>query len=106
MPRGILHVETRPAAPEQVAEYHKWYNEVHLPEILAVEGFVSARRFAPLGPDDPFLAIYEIDAADLDAVQARLAEAFKTGKMSPTVGVQVDPPGTFRFYREIVATAP
>jgi len=36
-----------PASPDREAEYHKWYNDTHLAQILSVEGIVSARRFAP-----------------------------------------------------------
>ena len=27
------------------AEFNKWYNEQHLPERMAIPGYVSARRF-------------------------------------------------------------
>ena len=66
MPKGILYVESRPASPEQAADYHQWYNETHLPEMLSVDGFVSARRFEPVEGDGPFIAIYEFDTDDLD----------------------------------------
>ncbi|MGF7237456.1 MAG: hypothetical protein ACQSGP_21205 [Frankia sp.] len=105
MPKGILYVESRPSSPEEAAEYHKWYENVHIPEVLAVEGFVSARRFA-LTDDGPFIAIYEIEADDLEAVQARLLEASKTGAMSPPVATQSDPPPIFRFLRQIAEYAP
>lgn len=106
MAKGILYVESRPNSPAEAAEYHKWYEETHIPEVVAVDGFVSARRFQSLGDDDPFVAIYEIEADDIEAVQARLTEAGKTGKMSPPVGARFDPPPVFRFLREIAVYAP
>jgi len=27
-------------------EYNSWYNNIHLPEILKIDGFLSAQRFA------------------------------------------------------------
>lgn len=72
MAKGILLVESRPASPEQVAEYHKWYNETHIGEILGVDGFVAARRLESLDDGGTFIAIYEIEADDLDAARARL----------------------------------
>jgi hypothetical protein len=103
MPRAILYVETRPASPEEAADYHKWYNEVHIPEILAIDGFVSARRFEPMDPDGPFVAIYEIDADDVEAARARLTEATQSGRNSRPVGVSFDPPPTTQYYREIAS---
>jgi hypothetical protein len=56
MAKGILYVETRPISPDQEAEYHRWY-ETHLADVVAVDGIVAARRFAPIGDDGPFVAI-------------------------------------------------
>ena len=53
MPKGIMYVETMPASSDREAEYHKWYNDTHLAQILSVEGIVSARRFAPNDGDGP-----------------------------------------------------
>lgn len=103
MPKGILYVESRPSSPEQAADYHKWYEQTHLQEIVAIDGFVSARRFAPLSEGGSFIVIYEIEADEIEAVQAGLFEAAKAGKLSAPVGVQTDPPPTFRFLREILA---
>jgi hypothetical protein len=103
MPKAIMYVETRPASPEQEADYHKWYNETHVHEILAIDGFVSARRLEPIGEDGPFIAIYEIEADDIDAVRQRLTEATRSGRNSTPVGVSFDPPPTIRYFREIAS---
>jgi hypothetical protein len=103
MAKAILYVETRPASPEEAAEYHKWYNEVHIPEILAIDGFVSARRFEPMAEGGPFVAIYEIEADDIEAARARLTEAGQSGRNSKPVGVCFDPPPTTQYYREMAS---
>ena len=77
--------------PKQAADYHQWYNETHLPEMLSVDGFVSARRFEPVEGDGPFIAIYQFDTDDLDATRARLADATKSGRNSTPVGVSFRP---------------
>jgi hypothetical protein len=82
MPRGIIYLETMPVSPEREADYHEWYNDVHLAEIVSVEGIVSARRFAPTDGKGPFIAIYELDCDDLDAVVQRLSELGASGQMS------------------------
>ena len=63
-------------------EFNDWYTNVHLRDVLAVDGFVAAQRFrladAQLQPDRPaphrYLAVYEIEADDMSApLQALLA---------------------------------
>jgi hypothetical protein len=105
MPKGILSGETRPL-PGREEEYHKWYDETHVPEIVAFDGFVSARRFAPVDEGSPFIAIYEMDADDLDAAQSRVIAASRAGTTSSPEFVQFDPPPTVRVLREISAYAP
>src|SRR5260370_25315733 len=92
VPKGILYVETRPASPERAAEYHAWYDDMHLKELVAIDGFVSGRRFAPIGDDGPFVAVYEIEADDLEAARSRLTEAVQAGKVTNSPTVQMDPP--------------
>jgi hypothetical protein len=104
MAKGILYVESRPDSPEQAAAYHKWYEQIHMPEMIGIEGFVSARRFASLPDTGSFVAIYEIDADDIGAVAARLEAA--SGQFSELVGVQLDPPPVIRFFQQIAAYAP
>jgi hypothetical protein len=99
MAKGILLVETRPASPDQVEAYHEWYNETHIGQILGVDGFVSARRLESLGEDGAFVAIYEIEADDLDTARANLQEA--TPSHAPPVGVSLDPLPTARYFKEI-----
>jgi hypothetical protein len=75
VPKAILVVHTEPASPEQEAAYNEWYDGIHVPDIVALPGFVGATRYkvsgtqmGPATPDVPrYVAIYEIDADDLDA---------------------------------------
>jgi hypothetical protein len=101
MPKGILLVETHPVTPEQEAAYHEWYDKTHLAEIVALDGFVSARRFAPVGEDGRFVAIYEIEADDLEVAAANLSEAAAEGRMSSLELLQLDPLPSIRLLREI-----
>ena len=43
--------------PGKEAEYNDWYDNIHLPEIVATEGFVSARRFKLSGAQMESFAI-------------------------------------------------
>ena len=92
MPRGIIYLETMPVSPDREADYHKWYNDTHLAEIVSVDGIVSARRFAPTDGNGPFVAIYELDCDDLDAVVQRMGELGASGKMSSLQFLSMDAP--------------
>ncbi|MDT3439386.1 MULTISPECIES: DUF4286 family protein [unclassified Pseudofrankia] len=99
MASGVLIVESRPASPAELAAYHDWYDHKHLPEILKVDGFVSARRLESLDTDT-FIVIYEIDG-DVEAAKAALGEAQATGALSRPERVQLSPPPTVRYFRQI-----
>jgi hypothetical protein len=100
MARGLLIVESRPASPEQAADYHDWYDNKHIPEILQLDGFVSARRLEPLAADDAFITVYEIEG-DVEAAKAALQQAQSSGAMSRPEGVQLSPLPVVRYFRPI-----
>jgi hypothetical protein len=68
-------------------EFNKWYDEVHIPDVLAIKGYLSAQRFE-LVPDATiidassvtrrYLAIYELEADDAETVQT-LAKSLADG---------------------------
>lgn len=68
-------------------EFNDWYDNRHLPDILATEGFVAAQRFrlAPMDPEQEFphryLALYEVETDDLDKTNQALMEAANDGGM-------------------------
>jgi hypothetical protein len=101
MPRGIMYVETMPVSPDKEAEYHKWYNETHLPQIVSVDGIVAARRFAPVDGNGPFVAVYELDCDDLEGAVQRLGELGASGTMTGMENLAMDPPPVPKLYREI-----
>lgn len=66
-------------------EYNKWYDEVHLDDVLAVPGFISAQRLSRVDPkgENPYahLALYEVESDDIDATMQRLADVAGTDAM-------------------------
>jgi hypothetical protein len=97
MPKGYLIVKSQPS-PEQADAYHDWYENSHIPELLAVDGFVSARRLSAV-EGDSYLAIYEVD--DVDGAKAAMAEAQAAGTMTRPAGLQLDPPPVVEWYTEV-----
>lgn len=98
MSKGILLVQSRPSSPEDADAYNRWYDDTHIPEILAIDGFDSARRLRA-NADDTYLTVYEVD--DVDAAKAALADAQAAGTMTRPVGVQLDPPPSVQWFTEL-----
>jgi hypothetical protein len=96
MPKGVLYVESYPTSPEQEAEYNDWYENVHVPETVACDGFLSGRRFPPAGPGLPYIAIYEMESDDLQKSVDGVWAAFESGQLTPSSAMQSDPPAVVR----------
>lgn len=88
MTRHLLLVASA-AVDGQEDEYHRWYDEVHLPDVLSVPGFVRATRYAAVPsvhgelPALPFLAVYEVETDDLAGTLAALRSAARDMELSP-----------------------
>ena len=88
------------AAPGKEDEFHKWYDEQHLPDCMKVPGVVSAKRFKienEVGPSTegsqvlkaPYdaVAIYEFETDDPVAVARELSARAGTDAMVMTEAV-------------------
>lgn len=51
--------------PEYEEEFNRWYWEEHVPERLTVPGFISARRFLAVEGEPKYLALYEVESAEV-----------------------------------------
>ena len=89
MAKGVILVETRPSSPDREQEYNTWYDEVHIPELLALDGIVAARRLRPVDRDDPYLALYEIEGDDLRAILDNMIA--NAGQLHMSDALQLDP---------------
>jgi len=83
-------------AKEKEEEFNHWYNHVHVPEILAVPGFLSGRRFQRVSGDEiKYMALYELES--LDALRS---EAYRRargwGEFEPYIMKQ-----SWNVYRQI-----
>jgi hypothetical protein len=65
---ALLSVVTTDCRPEVEAEFNRWYDEAHVPNLLEVPGYLSGMRFRlvddpavrHLGTTPRYLALYEI----------------------------------------------
>jgi hypothetical protein len=64
------------AKPGRDEEFARWYDDVHLPDVLGVPGFVSGRRFALSehqmfgSQEHRYVMLYEIEGDVASAIEA------------------------------------
>jgi hypothetical protein len=102
MPKGVMIVQSRPASADREDEYNQWYSRVHIPEILAVPGFVAARRYRVVGPDGPvYIAVYDIEADDVTAPVKELGARSASGQHTMSDVLALDPPPVITIAEEL-----
>ena len=89
MERYVLVVGLNCPDSSKEGEFNDWYNHIHLPDVLETQGFVRATRWEHTDPkkgDAKFLALYNIEADDIQAtmkaLQDNLAAKREAGRMS------------------------
>ena len=88
---GFLLVIMQPP-PAMEEEFNAWYDTEHVPERLAVPGFLSARRFVNLDGHPRYLAMYDlerVEVLDSDAYQAVSGVSFSPWTKRVTSRVRV-----------------
>jgi hypothetical protein len=94
-----LMVATKPK-PGREGEWNRWYDEVHLDEVLSLSGFHRAYRLSGIGqvtPDRANVAVYEIEAED-DAGAVLVLDHLKVAALTTTDALDPDSV-TFDLYR-------
>jgi uncharacterized protein (TIGR02118 family) len=82
----VFVVYTKPT-PGKEEEFNRWYDEVHIPDVLRLPGFLSATRYryeAVANTSEsthPYLALYTVETDDIHATQAALTAAANTPAM-------------------------
>lgn len=62
--RALLIVRSQ-VVPEREDEYNRWYNEVHLRDMMKVPGVLSARRYVALLDEPKYAAVYELESEEV-----------------------------------------
>lgn len=94
MQKYQMVVLTNAVAGREV-EFKHWYDDVHLDQVAAIDGFTSAKRF-PLtkmvseGVKYSSLAVYEIETDDLDAVLAEMNRLSGTEQLIVSEALDTD----------------
>jgi hypothetical protein len=91
--------------PGRDDEFNEWYTHQHLDDLCALPGFTSAQRFTlnsvTMGTAlNKYLAIYDVETDDPDAVMAGMFAARDTSAMPMTPAFNIDPTSVM-LYEEI-----
>jgi len=74
-------------APEAVEEHDRWHTHEHLPERLAIPGFLRGTRWVTAGGVPRYMVLYEVDTLEVLTSEAYLARLNNptpwTAKMMP-----------------------
>lgn len=103
MAKGIMIVLSNPIDATREDDYNDWYNNVHIPELLVLDGFVAARRFRVLdeGAEQRFAAVYELEADDLTSIMDVIGKAVVDEKIHMTDAIEMEPPAFVRLCEEL-----
>jgi hypothetical protein len=58
---SIVSVDVEKAVED---EFNRWYNEVHVGEVLSCPGWISGARYVSTEGEPRYLAIYEMESED------------------------------------------
>ena len=105
MPRYKLVVMSGPQ-DGRAAEYHDWYQNSHLQQVMELPGFQAGQRYRLStalieGETFPFLAIYDIETDDVDSVLAEMRSRAGTERL--TVSDALAPKAYAVLYEEFGA---
>ncbi len=76
------------AVPGEDDAYNRWYEDVHIPEVLSLPGYLSCQRYLVIdsaASRTRYLAAYEVECDDPLATMEKLVQTAKTMVMSPAM---------------------
>jgi hypothetical protein len=107
----IMAVFSDVVTADRDAEFNDWYANTHVPDVCAIPGVNSARRFKIAGVQSAFggeiaggnryLAIYEIETDDPRSIENEMRDRLSAGRLRPTDLWQLDPAPVAVYYDEI-----
>ena len=90
-PGPIILVTSVDVAPGSEEAFNRWYNEKHMPEVMACPGFLSGARYECTLGQPQYVAIYELESE----------EALRTPEMQRVRGWGDQFPNVRNFHERI-----
>ncbi|MDB5970046.1 MAG: hypothetical protein JWQ90_2496 [Hydrocarboniphaga sp.] len=84
--------------PGKEDEYNQWYDKVHLKEVVAIDGFISGRRFK-LAPHQMggaehqyrYMVMYEVESGKSKTIIEKLVATMPGMRIDPVVDLAESP---------------
>lgn len=99
MATALLLAWSSPTSAEAAAEFDDWYDTTHIPQIReAIPSIIATSRYRLSDPAGTgtgrFLAVYEMDDADVSRASSLLTDAVRAGRIDSTTSMDMagDPP--------------
>lgn len=109
MSNAVLLAYVRPTSRTDEAEFNRWYDEVHIPQLIdRVPGVHAARRFqfaddqfdGTTPPAHGYLTLYEIDPDNIAGTIAEIGTAMTDGSLELTTTLDAETvPAVMHVYR-------
>jgi hypothetical protein len=106
LPKAMFCVLSNPSDDGCDREFDEWYSTVHAPDLVSLDGVVSATRYrvsdVQIPPTDQpapyrYLCIYQIEGDDLKQLGDELMAQAAAGRVGPSATLD---PNTFSFVFE------
>ena len=108
MPKAVLLAWSGPTSIETDDEYNRWYEDVHVPQVIEAVGKPATvtrqvlvdPRSGEVDSVPKYLATYEFDDVDVSTAHAALMSAFRAQKldMSPAIDASA---GDMQWYTRL-----
>jgi hypothetical protein len=87
----VIQVVFSNPVPGREDQFNEWYDNVHIPELLAVPGMVSATRYAlheaaiyhvkgGVVPEHKYMCVYELEG-DVDEIMGKIRQRVASGEL-------------------------
>lgn len=81
----FLYVVRMDVDPAEEKRFNEWYDEEHLPALLKVPGVLGAYRYVSLEGEPKYVAVYELERADVPSGEAWKRAAAETPRPKEVV---------------------
>ena len=77
MAHWVNIVETNCSDPSREKEFNDWYDNIHMPDVLASPGFLASQRYVskePVKGRGKYLTVYDLETDDIEKTMAERRE--------------------------------
>jgi hypothetical protein len=79
------------AKPGRDADYNSWYDQVHMDDLLSMDGVLAGQRFRTCGESQwKYGSIFELEGEDPVALTEHIVGTFRSGKLSLSDAVDLE----------------